>query len=405
MMKKTDTLYNIVIRYPEVKDFLISQGLTQVQDQQMLEKVGKNLTLEILAKSKKMNVELFLEELESVINDQRKGTDTTLIENERKTDATIDIQGILPCPVRIPLLEGFEAWLEGQEDTYKNDINYELKAASMGVDWIKEKLENSPHEDELADVFLSAGFDLFFDKKLMGHYKAEKVFEDLTRWDGYNSDFDNASYSLKDPDGDYSVLGVVPAIFLINTHALGEREIPKTWADLLTGAFDNQVSLPVGDFDLFNAILLNIYKNYGIDGVKKLGKTLMKSMHPAEMVKSNTKQEQPLVTIMPYFFTKMVHERSPMKAIWPEDGAIISPIFMLSKKSKKDSLQAIVDFFASKEVGEILSHNGRFPSVHPQVDNRIALENTYQWLGWDFIQAHDIGELIDECMHAFNGGA
>jgi len=404
-MKKTDTLYNIVIRYPEVKDFLISQGLTQVQDQQMLEKVGKNLTLEILAKSKKMNVELFLEELESVINDQRKGTDTTLIENERKTDATIDIQGILPCPVRIPLLEGFEAWLEGQEDTYKNDINYELKAASMGVDWIKEKLENSPHEDELADVFLSAGFDLFFDKKLMGHYKAEKVFEDLTRWDGYNSDFDNASYSLKDPDGDYSVLGVVPAIFLINTHALGEREIPKTWADLLTGAFDNQVSLPVGDFDLFNAILLNIYKNYGIDGVKKLGKTLMKSMHPAEMVKSNTKQEQPLVTIMPYFFTKMVHERSPMKAIWPEDGAIISPIFMLSKKSKKDSLQAIVDFFASKEVGEILSHNGRFPSVHPQVDNRIALENTYQWLGWDFIQAHDIGELIDECMHAFNGGA
>ncbi len=404
-MKKTDTLYNIVIRYPEVKDFLISQGLTQVQDQQMLEKVGKNLTLETVAKSKKMNVELFLEELESVINEQRKGTDTTLIEHERKTDASINIQGILPCPVRIPLLEGFEAWLAGQEDTYKNDINYELKAASMGVDWIKETLENSPHEDELADVFLSAGFDLFFDKKLMGHYKAEKVFEDLTRWDGYNLDFDNASYSLKDPEGDYSVLGVVPAIFLINTHALGEREMPKTWADLLTGAFDNQVSLPVGDFDLFNAILLNIYKNYGIDGVKKLGKTLMKSMHPAEMVKSNTKQEQPLVTIMPYFFTKMVHERSPMKAIWPEDGAIISPIFMLSKKSKKDSLQAIVDFFASKEVGEILSHNGRFPSVHPQVDNRIASENSYQWLGWDFIQAHDIGELIDECMHAFNGGA
>jgi len=359
----------------------------------------------MVAKKKKMNVELFLEELESVINDQRKGTDTTLIEHEPKTDASINIQGILPCPVRIPLLEGFEAWLEGQEDTYKNDVNYELKAASMGVDWIKEALENSSHEDELADVFLSAGFDLFFDKKLMGHYKAEKVFEDLTRWDGYNSDFDNASYSLKDPEGDYSVLGVVPAIFLINTHALGEREMPKTWADLLTGAFDNQVSLPVGDFDLFNAILLNIYKNYGIDGVKKLGKTLMKSMHPAEMVKSNTKQEQPLVTIMPYFFTKMVHERSPMKAIWPEDGAIISPIFMLSKKSKKDSLQAIVDFFASKEVGEILSHNGRFPSVHPQVDNRIASENSYQWLGWDFIQAHDIGELIDECMHAFNGGA
>ncbi len=63
-----------------------------------------------------------------------------------------------------------------------------------------------------------------------------------------------------------------------------------------------------------------------------------------------------------------------MKAIWPKDGAIISPIFMLSKRSKKDKLQPIVDFFASKQVGEILSHNGRFPSVHPEVDNHIMPE-------------------------------
>ncbi len=404
MIKNTDTLYNTVTKYPEVKDFLVNQGLTQVQDKTILEQIGKTLTLEMVAKSKKISLDLFLDELSAIIKEHRQATDTTLVERERNQEASLDIQGILPCPVRIPLLEGFETWLEQQEEAYSQDINYELKAASMGVDWIKEIIENSSSEEVLADVFLSAGFDLFFDKKLMGHYKAEKVFEDMTNWSDYNHDFDNEVFCLKDPEGDYSILGVVPAIFLINTDVLGNRKMPTTWEELLSGDYDNQVSLPVGDFDLFNAIILNIYKGYGLDGVEKLGKTLMRSMHPAEMVKSNTKNEQPLVTIMPYFFTKMVHERSPMKAIWPKDGAVISPIFMLSKRSKKDKLQPIVDFFASKQVGEILSHNGRFPSVHPEVDNHIVPENTYQWLGWDFIKAHDIGQLIDECMQAFNGG-
>ncbi len=123
----------------------------------------------------------------------------------------------------------------------------------------------------------------------MGHYKAEKVFEDMTNWSGYNHDFDNEVFCLKDPEGDYSILGVVPAIFLINTDVLGNRKMPTTWEELLSGDYDNQVSLPVGDFDLFNAIILNIYKGYGLEGVEKLGKTLMRSMHPAEMVKSNTK--------------------------------------------------------------------------------------------------------------------
>jgi len=39
---------------------------------------------------------------------------------------------------------------------------------------------------------------------------------------------------------------------------------------------------------------------------------------------------------MPYFFTWMVREGSPMELVWPKDGAIISPIFMLTKKETKD---------------------------------------------------------------------
>ncbi len=398
------TLFDVVHEHPETKDFFIAQGLNQVENQKQLETMGKMLTLEMIASSKKINLKLLIEGIEGIIEDKQQITDTTLVERERKAQADIQIQGILPCPVRIPLLEKFEGWLEDQAPEYKESLDYELKAASMGVDWLKDKLVEGASPDELADVFLSAGFDLFFDPALMGHYKAAKVFKDLMKVDAYNSDFENETISLKDPDGDYSMIGVVPAVFLVNTDALEGRPVPYSWDELLNDIYADSVSLPVGDFDLFNAILLNIYRMKGMDGVKKLAKVFKRSMHPSQMVKSDKKPEQPAVTIMPYFFTKMVRGNGPMQAIWPSDGAIISPIFMLTKAEKEEQLQPIVDFFASKEVGEVLSHNGRFPSVHPEVDNLITPDKTYMWVGWEFIRQNDIGTLLQKCLTTFNGG-
>ena len=126
-------------------------------------------------------------------------------------------------------------------------------------------------------------------------------------------------------------------------------------------------------------------------------------MHPAEMVKSHIKKaNKPAVTIMPYFFTKMTKKGGPMKAVWPKDGAIISPIFMLSKDASSEKIKPFVDFFASKEIGEILSHQGLFPSVHPEVDNLMEKENQYMWLGWDYIESHDIGPMIKELEEIFH---
>ena len=63
---------------------------------------------------------------------------------------------------------------------------------------------------------------------------------------------------------------------------------------------------------------------------------------------------------------------------------------MLSKKEKIEKLQPVIDFFASVEVGKILSHSGLFPSVHPDLDNNIPAENKLMWLGWDYIYNNDI---------------
>jgi len=398
-----DTVYNITEKYQEAIDLLVGVGLEQMKDPEQRAAFGKAISLEMALSMKQVNVQTFEDRLVEAIEENNQVIDSTLMTKERNTSAKIKIEGILPCPIRIPLLESFEAWVDTRGSAFKASLDYELKAASMGVDWLVDAIKESASSDVLSDLFISAGFDLFFDKQLIGKYKDQGAFEDFTGIEHYNKDFENDQLSLKDPAGQYSMLAVVPAVFLVNSEELQDRPMPQSWADILKPEFENSVSLPIGDFDLFNAILLNIYKTYGEKGVKQLGKSLLKSMHPSEMVKSHRKRgSKPVVTIMPYFFTKMTRGGGPMKAIWPADGAILSPIFMLSKADERTELEPIVRYFASKEVGEILSHQGLFPSVHPEVDNMIPSNQTYMWVGWDFINSQDIGQLIAKLEKIFN---
>jgi ABC-type Fe3+ transport system substrate-binding protein len=384
-----DTLYNITVQHKEALELLISLGFDSFKDDNLLKVFGSSVSLENALKSKKINVDMFVQQLIEKIEENENKSE------QNKHRDTVKITGVLPCPVKVPLLETFEKWLG--EQSFDFNLLYELKAASIGVDWIKEDLKNS---DSVPDIFISAGFDLFFDKKLLGKHKSENLFKDITGIHQYNKDF--LEYGLKDPNGQYSVLGIVPAVFLVNKDEMKGRKIPESWEELISGEFENNVSLPVSDFDLFNALMLNIYKKYGGEGIRKLAKIFQKNMHPSEMVKSHMKRERPAITIMPYFFTWMVREGSPMELVWPKDGAIISPIFMLSKKDTKNNTKLIVDFFASKQTGEILAHKGKMPSVNPEVDNMIPKENKYMWLGWDFIKENDISALIKKCEGIFN---
>lgn len=394
-LDKNMTLNEIVEKYPETIDFFASKGFKGLEDEGIRKKVGM-LKLGMALSMKKMNVESFLEMLEEIISQNRDSVDVNLNKAEKFEDG-ISVMGLLPCPVKNPLLEALQTF---QKDTGAR-INHELKAASSGLDWLKEDVIKANHPEKLADMFISAGFDLFFEDELMGKFKSKGIFKDITELKEYNSDFNNEEISLRDPDGDYSMLAVVPAVFLVNTEALGDRPFPKSWSDLLKPEFENSVSLPISDFDLFNAILISIYKNYGEDGVRKLGRTLLQNMHPSQMVKSDKlKVNVPAVTIMPYFFTKMTGQGGPMVAQWPEDGAALSPIFMLTKEEKREELQDLAKFFSSKEVGEILSHQGLFPSIHPEVDNHLEGKK-FMWVGWDYIKNNDIGKLLNHCEELF----
>ncbi len=351
------TLKDIINKYDGAADYFISIGL--IKDLSVIKLIG-GMTLEVALKSKGINRDIVLD---------------ALSEMKEKEDHKhkYKIRGILPCPVKMQLRNLID-------NNLANEADIELKSASSGIDWFKE-------ESEDLDVIISAGFDFIFDKSIRG----KGLYKDYSS-DTYSTDLE----ALKDPMGEVNFLGSVPAIMVVEKKLLDGRKMPESWEDILSEEFENSISLPVGDFDLFNAILLVIDKLYGIDGVKKLSRSMSMNMHPSEMIASKSKV---CVNIMPYFFSKMA--KSDVQIVWPKEGAIASPILMMAKKSSQEKIKNAVALFNSKEAGDILKF-GRFPSTNPAIDNE--LPGKMLWLGWDYIDKTDITAKIEELKKVFNEG-
>ena len=161
--------------------------------------------------------------------------------------------------------------------------------------------------------------------------------------------------------------------------------------------------LPVGDFDLFNGILLTLWQEFGDAGVRALSRNLLQSLHPSQTTGrfAPGQGKGPTVSVIPYFFSKMVKFNPLAELVWPADGAVISPIFMLLRRRAPAAAAQLADFFCSREVGEIMAYRGLFPSCHPEVENRVPPAARFRWLGWDFINTNDLGELIPRLNELF----
>ncbi|WP_409969222.1 ABC transporter substrate-binding protein [Bengtsoniella intestinalis] len=378
-IQMTDTILAITEAHPQTVDVLVAYGLDKLQNPALRQSLGKTMTLATLCKLRQLDGAALLTALNAVVKPTAEG---------------VRIKGILPCPIRIPLMDKITPFVEQSPVP----IDHTLPAASTGLDWLMAESES---KEQLADVYLSAGFDLFFNHNGMGKFAKEGVFAPLDV--AYNNDFDNDHISLRDPKGIYTVLGMVPAIFMVNKAELGQRPMPKSWQDLFSPIYSDSIAIPMKDLDLFNAVLLGIYHRYGQEGVAQLGSNILKSMHPAQMVKNASANRAPAVSVAPYFFASMLPEGGDMVAVWPEDGAIVSPVFLVAKADSLARSQPLIDFLTSKEIGTVLASNGRFPSTVAGVDNSLTGNEPFLFCGFDFLHSCDVDTCLKTLEAVFLG--
>lgn len=396
----TDKVYDITERYPELMDFLAVNGFEKITNPVMRKTIGKQMSLETALKSRHVDPQAFEAQMVEFL--ERGGqVEQALCDKaapEQDSNA-LRIEGVLPCPIRIPLLEAFEAW---QKES-GIDVRFDLQSASMGLDWLEKRIADCKDASELADVYFSAGYSLFFDNEILGRYCSQGVFTDESRAVSLKPEFDNAQLSVRDPNHQYIVAGIVPAVIVVNQEVLGDRPVPQSWSDLTDPVYRNSIAFPVQDLDMFNAFLLGIYAKYGKEGLAAMGQNLLAAMHPAQMVKlsKSGNRAAPAITVMPYFFAAMMKDNKKMQFVWPTDGAILNPIFLMVKTATKEKSQPLVDFILSQHMGKILSADGRFPSTNPLVEDTDGYGTGFLFPGWDLLNHQDVPQLLKDAESAF----
>lgn len=398
------TIFEVTERYPQTIQVFVDAGFPKVQDPDKRRVMGKSLTIQSAAKLRKLDQHELINRLTEAVQTDATQQDVTLAESSEMTllpQGDLRLSGLLPCPVRIPILEAVQELARQMKQESGLELGWSLGAASVGADQLNKAIAQVDSEADLPEIFVSAGFESFFDQRNLRRFSDQGVFVDMAP-EGINHCF--WGLSLRDPADHFTMLAVVPAVFLINESLLEGDAAPRTWEELLHPRFEGRISLPVGDFDLFNGILLNLHKRFGEEGVRALSRNMLTSLHPSQTVGrfSSRQPQQPAISIIPYFFSKMTLKSKVIHTLWPEDGAIICPIFMLVRRSALSQARPVAELFLSKAVGEILAHRGLFPVLDPRVDNRLPAGAPFIWLGWDYIQQHDLGQLIPQLNELFS---
>lgn len=398
------TIFEVTEKYPETIQVFVDSGFPKLRDPEKRKLQGKALTVGAAAKMRKQDAADLIKRLEQAANTEQEQVDVTLGQDNTEMslvpEGDIRISGLLPCPVRIPILEAVREMADRVQQQHGKKVGWSLSAAAVGADGLNAEIAKVQHQRDLPELFISAGFESFFDQRNLARFKDRDVFVDVAP-EGQNAAFEGLQ--MRDPDGHFTMLGVVPAVFMINLPQLGDLPVPRTWADVLHPRYAGRVALPVGDFDLFNGLLLSLYQEHGEEGVATLASSMLTSMHPSQTVGrfAGRQQQTPAISIIPYFFSRMSLGSKVLKLVWPEDGAIACPIFMLVKRAALPLAGEVAELFLSKEVGQVLAHKGLFPVLNPEVDNKLPEGAKFRWLGWEFVREHDLGQLIPRLNEVF----
>ncbi|QCH27452.1 ABC transporter substrate-binding protein [Clostridium tyrobutyricum] len=315
----------------------------------------------------------------------------------------LNLIGLTSCPMKKIFRENLENTLQKYKQATDKILKCYTPTGCHSKEHIEELLKSS-NFDDLPDVFTALGYRNTFKSSILDNFAYRGYFKS-PQDKNINKDFDGLG--LIDPEGIYSIYSVSSEVMLIDKNKLGKLPVPKTWADLLDPIYKGKIIIGGCDGDIHEDQLLYYYKDFGDEGVKALAENSKNTWHPAQMAKSAavSSRDGAAIYIIPWFFANACPDKPNLKIVCPEDGAMISPSFILTKKSKLDEVSVLTDSLLGTEFGTKCADN-LYPSLNPNVNNNIPEGFKFKWLGWDFIRSINMEEtmnnIVDEFIDTFN---
>lgn len=269
----------------------------------------------------------------------------------------------------------------------RQNVNFKVVLPSE-TNYMRKKLINADKVENLPDIITNVGFEQIFDNKFIEKFINKGVFKSKNI-KLVNKEFIKAG--CIDPEGIYEIFAATPYVFLIDKNKLGNKPIPRKMEDLLKECYRNQIIVNGEKGKISYVLLLYIFKEFGMEGISKIKLNVKDTWHGSKMawVAGANNEDGVAIYIIPWIFAKACPRVESTMIVWPDDGAIISPMILVSKESLDVVSKEIYHIITGKDFGNITA-NSYYLSASTFVNNNIPKNSKIKWLGWNFIRQNDI---------------
>ncbi len=388
------TIAALLTRHPETRPVFAAHGLQSLVSEDGLRVLAPFLTLGSALRSRGIAAVPFVRLLQEAVMVEDVFEAPGL--DDVRNAGELTLLALMPCGLKVPfgrVISGFLEELkqrEGLAITYavEGNLNQELSYYPF--------VSTIETVDELPDIIVSADFNVFY------YHSFYKRFVEPGHFVSYGDVRPTAAFAaagIPDPQNQYFVFGVNPLVIVADLEKVGDRPLPTRWADLLDPVWERSVTLR-GNQDFFcHAVLLPIHQEGGAEALLKLAPNVMQGLHPAQMVKQIDGGGGGALYVMPEFFAHRVKNREKIAILWPEDGALASPVTLQVKREKVDELRPVLDYLTGPELAKALV-GARFPVPHAEVSGELQ-DAPLKWLGWDWLRRNDIQRVNAEIDRIF----
>ena len=324
--------------------------------------------------------------------------DPVFPENENNQRRALDLLAHAPCPLRNEMRRRLHKHFRAVAQSGGAVPAWFMPAGCHSPNPYDE-LWQTTDAAELPGLISETGFSDYNRPEFTRRWFDTGVFGKLAAG-AIRPEFHDAG--LVDPKGQFHVYGAVPEVVLVDLKRLGDRPVPRTWADVLHPRFKHDVIISGEPGDIHESILHGLGCDHGEAGLAALGGNVRDFFHPAEMAKmaGSANPKGAALYILPNFFAKSCPHREAIQIVWPDEGAYLNPLYLFGKADAGPAVAPALEYFCGAEWAAHLAKTGFAPAR----TDAPPLPGKLRWVGWDYVCTHDLTALAATMNAAFARG-
>ncbi|WP_010261949.1 ABC transporter substrate-binding protein [Treponema primitia] len=305
----------------------------------------------------------------------------------------LDYLGHVHCPIK----DRFSTAWKDFETEYNRSRDPKLKGVvpmgGCGVD-IYYNISAIQDMTKFPAVVSESGYGEYFTGNFLESPEKQEYFVQWPLPQPVHPLFRNLD--LRDPRENFSIFGAMPYVLLVNHRRLNGRPAPRSVSDLTNPIYEGSVGTGFAPEDITELLLLEIWKEQGEEGIRSLARNIGFAGRAPEMAADSLgNRDGCCVYFISWFFAHAVPKRDFLEIIWPEDGAVLNPMYALIKKDLTEPQRAAAEWLFSPKLGQIMA-DGWFAHVNSAVRYPLPGDAKIRWVGWDYIYEKGLLPRVEE---------